>query len=122
MHIPESVKPRQLLNKNEDTIPSGIDMVQAPEVWALGGRGANVTVCVVDTGVDETHEDLPGVEGSPEDALPFGEDGVGHGTHCAGTIAAAQNSRGVVGVAPDATIFRSRYFLILAALRTLLEF
>ena len=109
MHIPESVKPRQLQN-NAEAIPYGIDMVQAQDVWALGGRGANVTVCVVDTGVDETHEDLVGVTGPSGDPLPFGKDGVGHGTHCAGTIAAAQNGKGVVGVAPDAKIFSVKVF------------
>jgi len=42
--------------------------------------------------------------------LPFAQDGVGHGTHCAGTIAAANNSFGVVGVAPDAEILSIKVF------------
>ena len=110
LYIPESAK-RYRLQTDEEIIPYGIDMVQAREVWKLGARGQNVTVCVVDTGVDSTHEDLSRVSGLDSSELPWGDDGVGHGTHCAGIIAATEgNGKGVVGVAPDANIFSVKVF------------
>ncbi|HOK83225.1 MAG TPA: S8 family serine peptidase, partial [Pseudothermotoga sp.] len=90
----------------------GIRKVKAPEAWELGYTGKGVIVAVVDTGVDGTHPDLQGqlVEGYrplTDETLPAASDssfGGAHGTHVAGTIAASDNSIGVVGVAPDAKI------------------
>ena len=70
-------------------------------------------VCVVDTGYDITHEDLPkasdGVAGyTPVDYSPevWSSDGHGHGTHCAGTIGAiGNNAVGVTSVNPDPSKF-----------------
>jgi hypothetical protein len=42
--------------------------------------------------------------------LDWKTDAVGHGTHCSGTIAAAMNGLGVVGVAPDAEIYTVKVF------------
>lgn len=110
LFIPESVKHRGLQGE-EEVVPYGIDMVQAQDVWKLGARGQNVTVCVVDTGVDKKHEDLKRVSGSESTDLSWGEDGVGHGTHCSGIIAASEgNGKGVVGVAPDAKIYSVKVF------------
>ncbi|MET0685586.1 MAG: S8 family serine peptidase [Solirubrobacteraceae bacterium] len=84
--------------------------IDAPEAWSLG-RGAGVTVAVVDTGIDPSHPDLagrvaPGWDFVEGDADP--QDLSGHGTHVAGTIAAGQNGAGVVGVAPGARIMPLR--------------
>jgi lantibiotic leader peptide-processing serine protease len=67
----------------------------------------------IDTGLDFTHPDLaPNYSathstdcssGSPQPLLP-GNDVIGHGTHTAGTIAAASNGTGIVGVAPNVKI------------------
>jgi thermitase len=80
--------------------------IDAPEAWTVT-RGAGVSVAVVDTGADLGHPDLaarlqPGYDFVANDANPT--DANGHGTHVAGTIAAADNGSGVVGVAPDASI------------------
>lgn len=102
----------------------GIHRVRAPEVWDQGYRGQGVVVAVVDEGVDLNHPDLqanlwtnpspnsatcPGLHGYDfvdDDADP--SDSGGHGTHVAGTIAAAANGQGVVGVAPEAKIMALR--------------
>jgi thermitase len=77
--------------------------------------GAGVTVAVVDSGIDSTHEDL---DGQIADAANFVDstthdlntaDLNGHGTHVAGTIAAAKdNSVGIAGVAPGSRLMALR--------------
>ena len=62
-------------------------------------------------GVDGRHPELagrivPGHDFVGDDADP--QDGHGHGTHVAGTIAAAENSAGVIGVAPQALVMPLR--------------
>ncbi len=84
--------------------------IDAPEAWTVT-RGAGATVAVVDSGVDTGHPDLaanllPGWDFVDDDADPT--DGNGHGTHVAGTIAAAENGTGVVGVAAEAHVIPLR--------------
>ena len=108
-YIESSVK-RRKLQADGQNMPYGIEMVNAPEVWPTT-TGADVKVCVVDTGIDGNHPDfnqLSGLDGVR--GLPWEVDRVGHGTHCSGTIAAADNDFGVVGVAPDAEIYTVRVF------------
>ena len=67
-----------------------------------------MTVGVVDTGVQADHEDLAGQVIGGYDFLSrdsVAQDGNGHGTHVAGTIAAlANNDKGIIGVAPSAKV------------------
>lgn len=83
------------------TIPWGVARVN-------GGSGSGfATAWVIDTGIDLDHPDLDvdtarsanfvARESSPNDLN-------GHGTHVAGTIAALNNTIGVVGVAPGAKV------------------
>lgn len=70
-------------------------------------QGDGVVVAVIDTGCDLNHEDLKNniVDGyNFVDKNNYPEDGNGHGTHVAGTIAAGNNTVGMVGVAPKAKI------------------
>ena len=87
-------------------VPWGVARVDAPAAWA-SGQGAGVKVAVVDTGVDCTHPDLKcdfGAGYNVIDPTATPMDDNEHGTHCSGTIAGRQDGKGVVGVAPQATI------------------
>ena len=83
-------------------------VLQDTDFWNTLSPKGSVKICIADTGYDINHEDLPkqpNVTGSNNDEYP-GEDwrfdGHGHGTHCAGTIAAiGSNDKGVVGIIPD---------------------
>lgn len=70
-------------------------------------KGSGVTVAVLDSGVDYNHPDLKeNIKGHL--SLVDSTDGMdvnGHGTHCAGIIAARQNDIGGVGIAPEAGIY-----------------
>ncbi|MDQ0352235.1 subtilisin [Alkalibacillus filiformis] len=91
------------------TTPYGIDLVQASDVHPYGYYGQGIRVAVLDTGIDSSHEDLHVYGGHsvfstwPESDPYY--DGNGHGTHVAGTVAALNNSYGVIGVAPEAHLF-----------------
>lgn len=86
-------------------VPWGIGRVNAQAAWPVT-RGAGVKVAVVDTGVDIDHPDLAIAGGynatAPEASY---DDDHGHGTHVAGTIAAKDDDKAVVGVAPDVQLY-----------------
>ncbi|UPT73290.1 MAG: S8 family peptidase [Elusimicrobiota bacterium] len=87
--------------------PWGIKRVQAPAAWATT-RGQGVKLAVIDTGIDMTHPELSGILKGGWNAIStsttFNDDN-GHGTHCAGTIAAKDDAAGVVGVAPEIDLY-----------------
>ncbi len=89
-----------------ESTPYGITMVQAQQLSDAGT--VNQKVCIMDTGYTLSHADLPssGVTGDDgygsNDTGNWYNDGNGHGTHVAGTIAAiGNNNQGVVGVNPS---------------------
>jgi subtilisin family serine protease len=88
--------------------------IHAPEARAINGGSPSVVVGDIDTGLDYTHPDLaPNVDftnsvscigGVPNQSPSAWMDDNGHGTHTAGTIAAAKNTIGIVGVAPNVKV------------------
>ncbi|WP_374588581.1 S8 family serine peptidase [Novosphingobium sp.] len=76
-----------------------------------GAAGTFGTAWVIDTGIDFTHPDL-NVDTARSRSFLGGtttpQDQNGHGTHVAGTIAAYDNTIGVIGVAPGARVVAVR--------------
>lgn len=86
-----------------ETVPAGVSQIKAPPAWGCS-RGRGIKVAILDTGIDWAHPDLAANVKGAVSFVPgqTAMDGNGHGTHCAGTIGAAINGQGVVGVAPEA--------------------
>ncbi|MCS4542065.1 MAG: S8 family peptidase [Euryarchaeota archaeon] len=92
--------------------PWGVRRIGADVAWSIT-KGTGVKVAILDTGIDYNHPDLDanikggidlvgkGYSTNPRDW----NDKNGHGTHCAGIVAAEDNSIGVVGVAPEASLY-----------------
>lgn len=88
--------------------------IHTPEAHAITGGSPSVLVGDIDTGLDSTHPNLkPNIDfgasvscigGTPNQAPSAWNDDNGHGTHTAGTIAAANTGTGIVGVAPNVRI------------------
>ena len=88
-----------------ENTPWGITRINLAGVDRTG-RG--VKVGVLDTGVDSSHPDIGrNVKGGMDmiSGAASARDDNGHGTHVSGTIAALRNGVGVVGVAPDASVY-----------------
>ena len=88
--------------------------IHAPEAHETTGGSPAVVVGDIDTGIDPEHPDLREnisdadsadcLTGAPVQGAEAAEDTNGHGTHTAGTIAAASNGIGIVGVAPKVKV------------------
>ena len=109
-----SVEPVPEMSLVEDTLPWGVDRINAEVVWGgankavnvQAGRmsGAGVKVAIIDTGI-AAHSDLTIVEGvSYVSGVTSYNDDNGHGTHVAGIVAAKDNGTGILGVAPNARL------------------
>lgn len=70
--------------------------------------GAGVKVAILDTGIDYLHPDLAPNYAGGFDFVNGDEDPMddnGHGTHVSGTVAAAQDGIGMIGIAPSASLY-----------------
>jgi subtilisin family serine protease len=103
------VEPVQIFGIESQTLPTGIDRSGADKSSTMPGDGqgnvSDVTVAIIDTGIDLDHPDLNVIMNETFVAgTPNGDDDNGHGTHVSGIVAAKDNSEGVVGVAPGANL------------------
>ncbi len=119
------VDPEEFQEKGKPGSPGGGGSTQPAQQtpWGISRIGANLahevhrgsgtTVCVVDTGIDETHPDLSAnIVGGRNFVMNRGkvnptqwDDDNGHGSHVAGIIASLDNSIGTIGVAPEASLY-----------------
>jgi subtilisin family serine protease len=77
-----------------------------PLYWKYS-EGENVVSAVLDTGCDLNHEDLKDNLLQGKNFVELNQDPIdrnGHGTHVSSTIAAINNNKGIVGVAPKSKI------------------
>ncbi|MBY4603309.1 subtilisin AprE [Bacillus rugosus] len=101
------VEEDHIAHEYAQSVPYGISQIKAPALHSQGYTGSNVKVAVIDSGIDSSHPDLNvrgGASFVPSETNPY-QDGSSHGTHVAGTIAALNNSIGVLGVAPNASLY-----------------
>jgi serine protease len=94
---------------------SDLTAIGVPAAWLRTTGSPAVVVAVLDTGIDARHPEFAGRVVPGFDALTGQADGAGdfgptnddndHGTHVSGTIAAAaNNSVGIAGIAPNVSI------------------
>ncbi|MGC6586227.1 S8 family peptidase [Paenibacillus sp. Dod16] len=93
-------------------IPWGIKQIKAPQTWSIS-TGHRMKIAVIDTGVDFAHPDLKysltrGINLVHRNIPPYDDNG--HGTHISGTIAAANSTQGMIGVAPRSVVYPVKAF------------
>ncbi|MEW1688057.1 S8 family serine peptidase [Streptomyces sp. NPDC091265] len=94
--------------KAQVSLDKSVPQIGAPEAWAKGYDGKGVKVAVLDTGADLNNADIKSDIVASQSFIDGQtvQDGHGHGTHVASTIAGSgANSGGKYkGVAPDADL------------------
>jgi subtilisin len=102
-----------------EMVPTGVERIQAEmestdaDESALSAEmvpAEQVNVAIIDTGIDATHPDLSVAGGvnCTNDKLQATVDPAGHGTLVAGVVGARRDGNGIVGVAPDSTLWSVR--------------
>ncbi|WP_067726025.1 S8 family serine peptidase [Oceanobacillus damuensis] len=82
-----------------------IQSTGAPFAWAEGFTGKGINIAIIDTGIS-SHPDLEIAGGySAVDYTTEWTDDNGHGTHVAGVIGSKRDDIGVVGIAPESSLY-----------------
>ncbi|WP_223789297.1 S8 family serine peptidase [Marinicella meishanensis] len=121
MDLPQPGSPTATAVDSPTAIEWNVNMVNAPDVWALGHTGQNVVVAGQDTGYDWEHPALinkyRGWDGQNADHNYNWHDSIGsptvvcgnepcddhsHGSHTMGTVLGDDGNGNQIGVAPDA--------------------
>lgn len=108
----ESIEPDRVVSINAQSLPLGINRIDADLSSTKAGDGkgtvTGVDIYIIDTGIQKDHPDLNVVGGVNFNTGKSYDDLNGHGTHVAGIAAAKDNSRSVVGAAPGADLYAVR--------------
>ncbi|MEW2135854.1 S8 family serine peptidase [Streptomyces sp. NPDC005409] len=106
--------PAQATTPTGEPVRADMTQIKADQAWAVTTGSSTVKVGILDTGVDDQHQDLaPNFNAADSASCAYGKpdtrtgawrDVGTHGTHVAGTVAAAKNGKGVIGVAPSVKI------------------
>jgi len=97
----------------QQTTPYGVGDVDAAPVWPVTrgkslGNGPAIHVAIIDTGINYNSTELAAAFKGGSNFVARTSDPIddnGHGTHVAGTIAAANDGAGVVGIASDVDLY-----------------
>lgn len=115
------------MNAIAQSVPWGVDRVDADVVHGAGETASGADVAIIDTGIDSDHPDLTANLGDGRAVVECGEglqcvltggllfggsnecnqpwdDDHDHGTHVAGIAGAVDNEQTLVGVAPGVTL------------------
>jgi serine protease AprX len=87
------------------TLAQSVPLINADDCWSAGYDGTGVRICIIDTGIDESHCDFPGMYPNAGAKIvawadfigsgPSPYDDHGHGTHVASIAAGADSPYGV---------------------------
>jgi len=93
-------------------LDKSVAQIGAPAAWQAGHDGTGVTIAVLDTGIDTTHQDFAGrIAGEKNfSASKDTKDRYGHGTHVASIAAGsgAKSNGTYKGVAPGAELLNAK--------------
>lgn len=91
----------------------GLAVVKASALYARGGTGQDVTVALIDSGLNASLKEFEGRLGDPGfdyvENRPGTVDRVGHGTQMAGILAANKDDQGMHGIAFNARLLPFRF-------------
>ncbi len=107
---------------NDDYYPeqTNLNQVSAQFAWNKGVFGDKVKIAVIDSGLCNTSSDFNfsnitkanDYTSTKDSKVQFCNDEIGHGTMVTGIIAAAHNSRGIAGIAPNVEIYVFKCFYL----------